>query len=180
MASYMTQIDELAQKMLDLDEDTLKAQLGIRVQQISQDATARSASLESLDEALSATPRGGSPDSADVSFGERYFNQLNIKSYHLMCGELLDEQELAKFQASFKENSDKAVSLLAQILASQFNIALSIAVIAATLIVKTLCSATSTIASATSKTICEVWEEKLGKKKDMPDREGAPVANSLS
>jgi hypothetical protein len=180
MASYMTQIDELAQKMLDLDEDTLKAQLGIRVQQISQDATARSASLESLDQDLSATPRGGILDPANFNLGDRFFKELNIKSYNLMCGELFDDQELAKLQTSFKENSDKAVALLAPILASQFNIALSLSVIVATLIIKTLCSATSTISSATSETICEVWKEKLGDEKDRPDREGAPVANSLS
>ncbi|HSF75909.1 MAG TPA: hypothetical protein VLA84_19085 [Microcoleus sp.] len=58
----MTQSDELYQKLLELDEDSLKAQLGIRAQEIARDPTARSASLESLDEALSATPRGGSPD----------------------------------------------------------------------------------------------------------------------
>lgn len=166
----MTQIDELYQKLLDLDEDTLKAQLGIRAQECGQDTTGRSASLESLDEALSATPRGGSPDSADVNFGDRYFQQLNVKTYNLMCGELFDDQELkAKLQASFKENSDKGVALLAPILASQFNIALSLAVIAATLMVKTLCSATSTISSATSETICGVWKEKLGDEKDTPD-----------
>lgn len=136
----MTQIDELYEKLLDLDEDTLKAQLGISAQECGQETTGRSASLESLDRALSATPRGGSPDRADVNFGDRYFQQLNVKTYNLMCGELFDDQELkAKLQASFKENSDKGVALLAPILASQFNIALSLAVIAATLMVKTLC-----------------------------------------
>ncbi len=98
-----------------------------------------------------------------------------------MCGELFDDRELkAKLQASFKENYDKGVALLAPILASQFNIALSLAVIAATLIVKTLFSATSTIYSATSETICGVGKEKLGEEKDMPDSEGLPVANSLA
>lgn len=66
-----------------------------------------------------------------------------------MCRELFDDRELkAKLQASFKENYDRRVALLAPILAIQFNIALSLAVIAATLIVKTLFSATSTISSA--------------------------------
>ena len=176
----MTQSHELYQKLLEFDEDSLKAQLGIQVQEIARDPTARLASLESLHEALSATPRGGSPDSADVNFGDRYFKQLNVKTYNLMCGELFDDRELkAKLQASFKENYDKGVALLAPILASQFNIALSLAVIA-TLIVKTLFSATSTISSATSETICGVGKEKLGDKKDMPDSEGLPVVNSLA
>ncbi|MEG4813425.1 hypothetical protein [Microcoleus sp. K5-D4] len=177
----MTQSDELYQKLLELDEDSLKAQLGIRVQEIARDPTARSASLESLDEALSATPRGGSPDRADVNFGDRYFKQLNVKTHNLMCGELFDDQELkAKVLASFKENSDQGVALLAPILASHFNIALSLAVLAATLIIKTLCSATSTIASATSETICGVWKENLGDEKDTPDSKELPVANSLA
>jgi hypothetical protein len=176
----MTQSHELYQKLLEFDEHSLKAQLGIRVQERSRDPTARSASLESLDEALSATPRGGSPARVDVNFGDRYFKQLNVKTYNLMCGELFDDRELkAKLQASFKENYDKGVALLAPILASQFNIALSLAVIAR-LIVKTLFSATSTISSATSETIGGVWKEKLGDEKDMPDSEGLPVANSLA
>jgi len=145
----MTQSDELYQKLLEFDEDSVKAQLEIRVQEIARDPTGRSASLESLDEALSATPRGGRPERADANFGDRYFNQLNVKTYNLMCGELFDDRELkAKLQASFKENYDQRVALLAPILAIQFNIALSLAVIAATLIVKTLFSATSTISSA--------------------------------
>jgi hypothetical protein len=177
----MTQRHELYQKLLEFDEHSLKAQLGIRVQERARDPTARSASLESLDEALSATPRGGSRDRVDVNFDDRYFKQLNVKTYKLMCGELFDERELkAKLQASFKENYDKGVALLAPILASQFNIALSLAVMAATLIVKTLFSATSKIYSATSETICGVGKEKLGDEKDMPDSEGLPVANSVA
>ncbi|MEG4027421.1 MULTISPECIES: hypothetical protein [unclassified Microcoleus] len=76
----MTQSDELYQKLLELDEDSLKAQLGIRVQEIARDPTPRAASLESLDEALSATPRGGSPDRADVNFGDPLFKRLNVTS----------------------------------------------------------------------------------------------------
>ena len=103
----MTPSHELYQKLLEFDEDSLKAQLGIRVQERARNPTARSASLESLDEALSATPRGGSGDCANVNFGDRYFKQLNVKTYNLMCGELCDHQELkAKLQASFKENYD--------------------------------------------------------------------------
>ena len=60
----MTQSDELYPKLLKFDENSLKAQLRIRVQKRARDPTARSASLESFDEALSATPRGGSPDRA--------------------------------------------------------------------------------------------------------------------
>ena len=88
---FMTQSDELYQKLLEFDEDNLKAQLGIRVQEIARDPTARSASLESLDEALRATPRGGSPNRADVNFGDRLFKRLNVKSYNLICSELFTD-----------------------------------------------------------------------------------------
>ena len=88
---FMTQIDELSQKLLDLDEDTLKAQLGIRAQECGQDTTGRAASLKSLDEAVSATPRGGSRDRADVNFGDRLFKGLKVKSYNLMSSELFTD-----------------------------------------------------------------------------------------
>ena len=87
----MTQINELYQKLLDLDEDSLKAKLGISAQECGQYTTGRSASLESLDQALSATPRGESPDRADVNFGDRLFKGLKVKSYNLMCSELFTD-----------------------------------------------------------------------------------------
>lgn len=168
----MTQIDELAQKMLDLDEDTLKAQLGIQVQLISQDATERSASLESLDEALSATSRGFSLDSDAFKFGDDLFERLNIKSYNLMCGELFDDKEIQnQLQTAFKESMAKATGYLAPVLVANLGLAYPVAAIIAALIIKT-------ISSATAETICEIWKEKLGK--DMPESEQSPVANSLS
>lgn len=164
----MAEINELAQKMLDLDEDTLKAQLGIRVQEMAQDTTARSASLESLDDQLAVSARGLSLDSAAVKFGDEFFKRLNIKSYNLMCGELFDDAELKeKFLAAFKEGSDQSVALLAPILVTNLGMAYAIAMFIAVLIVKTLYSATSGIASATSESICSIWKETLHDEKEI-------------
>ncbi|MEG4044478.1 hypothetical protein [Microcoleus sp. Pol17_C1] len=176
----MTQIDEVAQKLLDLDEDTLKAQLGILVQEIGQDTTARSASIESLEEDLNATPRGFSSDSLALKFGDQFFNKFNIKSYELMCGELLDPELIAKIQASYKENSEKAAAFLAPALASQLNLPFSIAMIVAVLIIKTLVSATSTVAETTSETVCEIWKENLPEETDTFNGKESPTANSFA
>jgi len=170
----MTQIDELVQKMLDLDEDTLKAQLGIRAQAIAQDTTARSASLESLEDALSATPRGSSLDTADVDFGDRLFKRLNLKSYNLMCGELFDDKEIQnQLQTAFKESVGKGAGFLTPVLAANLALAYPVAVIIAAMIIKT-------ISSATAETICEVWNEKLPDEKDLPESKEKAAATSIS
>lgn len=153
---------ELAQKLLELNEDVLKAQLGIRAQQVSEDATSRSASLESLDEDLSTVERGISLRIIDIEFGNRLFEQLNVKSYDLMCGNFLDDADLnTKVLDAFKKGSDQAAALLAPILASHLGLASSIAMIVAVLLVKALVSATSTVSSATSDTICGIWKTTL-------------------
>ncbi|MCT7975895.1 hypothetical protein [Laspinema olomoucense] len=153
--------DELAKKLLELDEEILKAQLGIRAQQLSENSTGRSASLESLDEDISATARGFNLEPADLNFGDSLFKQLNAKFYNLMCGEFVDEQLKKEVTSAFQEGSDKAVALLTPILISHLGLASSIAMIVATLILKTLVSTTSTIAAATSDTICEIWNPAL-------------------
>lgn len=177
----MAEINELAQKMLELDEDTLKARLGIQVQEMAQDTTARSASLENLDDELAASPRGFSLDSAALKFGDEFFKRLNIKSYNLMCGELFDDAELQeKFLVAFKEGSDRVVTLLTPILVANLGMAYSIAMFIAVLIVKTLYSATSGIASATSESICTIWKGSLADEKEMLNDNKLPKQSSIS
>lgn len=60
----MSQLDEVIEKLMELDEDSLKAQLAVQEQQIANnDDTSRSPSsldsLDSLEEKLKATPRSG-------------------------------------------------------------------------------------------------------------------------
>jgi hypothetical protein len=166
----MTELNQLAQKMLDLDEDTLKAQLGIRIQEMEKDITARSASLESLDEDLNMASRGLSLDSAAFKFGDEFFKRLNVKSYDLMCGELFDDVELkTKFLDALKEGSDKGVTVLAPILVAQLGMGYSIAMFVAVLIIKTLYSSIDAIASATSDTICETWKNKMPNANKLPE-----------
>ncbi|MFM6192776.1 hypothetical protein, partial [Planktothrix sp.] len=101
--------DEFAKQLIELDEETLKAQLAIQEQELAKESTSRSASsLESLEEALIATPRGGF-DQETVKAGDRFFQKLNIKAYQLMCSDLFDDQELKqKILVAYKENSEKA------------------------------------------------------------------------
>lgn len=154
----MKKIDDLAQKLLELDEDTLKAQLGIHVQEMSQDVTAYSASIETLDESLTAIPRGVVSKGTDVSFGDRLFKRLNVKSYNLMCSnisDLVDRGEtLKQLQDAYEQSAVKAASFLVPVLITNLGLAPASAAIIAALIIKT-------ISSATSETICEVWKEKL-------------------
>lgn len=150
----MIQVDELAQKMLELDEDTLKAQLGIHAQEVAQNFTTSSSSLETLDE-MTAIPRG-----ADISFGDRLFKRLNSKSYYLMCSDISDlldkDQVLRQLKDAYEQSAGKAAGFLAPVLVANLGLTPAIAVIIAVLIVKT-------ISSATAETICEIWKEKIDK-----------------
>ncbi|CAD5980098.1 MULTISPECIES: hypothetical protein [Planktothrix] len=175
----MNQLDGIAQKLIELDEDTLKAQLAIQEQEIADESTSRSASsLDSLEAALIATPRGGF-DPEIINAGDRFFQKLNVKAYQLMCSDLFDDQELKqKIQDAYKENSDKAAALLAPVLASQLGLASSVAVLLAVLIIKTLSSATTGISSATSDTICELWKTKVDDSIDNPQVSGSETISS--
>ncbi|SKB13870.1 conserved hypothetical protein [Planktothrix sp. PCC 11201] len=158
--------DEFAQKIIELDEDTLKAQLAIQEQELANESTSRSASsLESLEEALIATPRGGF-DEEIINAGDRLFQKLNVKAYQLMCTDIFDDQEiqtqfqsllqenLGKVAGGFKANLGKLAGALTPILATNLHLAYPIAAILAALIIKT-------ISSATAETICEVWKGKV-------------------
>lgn len=176
----MTEINELAQRMLDLDEEILKAQLGIQAQKIAQDTTARSASLDSLNDAITVISRGVL-DEADINFGDRLFKRLNVKSYNLMCGELFNEQEIqTKFQTAFKDSLEKVTEVLTPILIANLGLASPIATITAVLIVKTIVSTTKTISSATSETICEIWKESLADEDEILDSDRLPENTSTS
>lgn len=171
--------DEFAKQLIELDEETLKAQLAIQEQELANESTSRSASsLESLEEALIATPRGGF-DQETIKAGDRFFQKLNVKAYQLMCSDLFDDQELKqKLQAAYQENSDKAAVLLAPLLASHLGLVSSVAVLLAVLIIKTLGSATFGVSSATSETICELWKTKVDDSTDQPTLSGLETATS--
>lgn len=166
----MSQLDEVIEKLMELDEDSLKAQLAVQEQQIANnDDTSRSPSsldsLDSLEEELKATPRGGY-DQEKIDAGDRFFQKLNAKAYKLMCSDLFDEQiiqtqsqallkeHLGKVAGKFKENWGTAAQALIPFLAANLQLAYPIAAILAVLIIKT-------ISSATSETICEVWKSKV-------------------
>jgi len=159
----MEKLDNVSQKLLELDEDVLRSQLGIHAQAISQDITARSASIETLDETLTAIRRGVVSKGivskgTDASFGDRLFKRLNLKSYNLMCSNISDLVEqaetLKQLQDAYEQSTVKAASFMVPVLITNLGLAPAIAAIIAALIIKT-------ISSASAETICEVWKEKL-------------------
>lgn len=181
----MTQLDEITQKLIELDEDTLKAQLAIQEQELATGAISRSgSSLDSLEEALMVIPRSGF-DQEIVNVGDRFFQKLNVKAYQLMCSELFDDQaiqiqcqallteNLGKVAGEVKNNLGKLAGALTPILATNLQLAYPIAAILAVLIIKT-------ISSATSETICEVWKSKIDQSTETPNSELSKVEMSGS
>jgi hypothetical protein len=153
----MSQLDEIIEKLMELDEDSLKAQLAIQKQKLANDSTSRSPSrspssdsLDSLQEALMATDRGGFSQEI-INAGNRLFPSLNDQAYQLMCSNLFKDQDFKlKILDAYKKNSDQAAVLLTPMLASHLGLASSMAAPLAVLIIKTVFSGVSTIASATS------------------------------
>ena len=159
----MSKLDEVIEKLMELDEDSLKALLAIQEQQIAN-ATSRSVSVDSLDNlerTLIAQPRGGY-DRETINAGDRYLQNFNDQAYKLMCSDLFNDQDFKlKFLNASKENSNQAAALLTQALTNYLKLGDPIAVITAVAIVKIVFSGVSTIASATSTTICDIWKSKV-------------------
>ncbi len=152
----MTQLDDLVQRLANLDEETLQQQLGIRAQNLGEDLT-RSASIESIDvKTLTAVPRGPEGNKA-LEFGQRLFKRLNAEAYDLLCSS--DPfgdggKTMQQIESAYKDSSTKAAGVLAPILVANLGLAPVVAAIIATLIVQK-------IAKATGSTICSMWQESL-------------------
>jgi hypothetical protein len=150
----MAEIDELVEKLAELDEETLQVQLGMEVQSLGEDLT-RSASIESIDvEMLMAVPRGAEGNKA-LEFGQRLFKRLNGEAYDLLCSS--DPfgdggKTMQKIEDAYKDSTTKAAGVLAPVLVTNLGLAPAIAAIIATLIVQK-------IAKATGETICSMWQE---------------------
>ncbi|SKB11122.1 conserved hypothetical protein [Planktothrix sp. PCC 11201] len=177
----MSQLDKITQKLIELDEDILKAQLAIQEQQITNSLTSRLwYFFDGLEVELMVAPKGGF-DQNTINFGDRLFKKLSVRAHHLMCSDLFDDQELKqKIQATYQENSDKAAALLAPALASHLGLVSSISMILAVLIIKTLASATTSISSATYETIFELWKTKISYSIDSPDLSISEIISSAA
>jgi len=146
----MTQIEELAESIVELSEQELILRLGLNAQEFSSDLT-RSASIDSID--LSTTVQTRNED--DLTFGKRLFKRLNANSYELLCKDPFDDgKTLEQLKKALDENTGTAAGMLAPILVANLGLAPAIAAIIAALIVKTL-------AKSLADTICETWAESL-------------------
>lgn len=177
----MNQLDKITQKLIELDENSLKAKLAIQEQQITNSLTSRSGSfLDSLEVGLMVVTRCEF-DQNTINFGDRLFQKLSVRTHQLMCSDWFDDQELKqKIKDTYQENPDKAVALLAQVLASHLGLVSSISMIVAVLIIKTLASATNGISSATSETIFELWKTKKNHFIDSPDLSISEIISSAA
>jgi hypothetical protein len=147
----MENTDELMQQLLDLDEDQLKAQLGIQAQGIA--ANPSIASIEAVD--VDAAPRG-IIDAKALEFGQRLFNRINQGAYEIMCEDPFGDRSetLQQLEQALNDNYVKAAGILAPALVSGLGLAPAIATIIATIIVKK-------IAQGSANLICETWQKTL-------------------
>lgn len=152
----MTQIDDLVQKLAELDEETLQQQLGIQAQNLGEDLT-RSASIEAIDVDNRSTVSRGLESNKALEFGQHLFKRLNAEAYDLLCSS--DPfgdggKTMQQIESAYKDSSTKAAGVLAPILVANLGLAPAVAAIIATLIVQK-------IAKATGDTICSMWQESV-------------------
>lgn len=152
----MAQINEneLVQNLLELDEDELTAQLGVRAQNI--EANPRAASIDSLEESA-PVPRGAWDEV--LKLGQNYFDPVNAQAYKILCSPIGGDGELAKeldklMNEKTTEAAAKATTLLTPVLVGSLGLPQSLAVLAGTLIVKK-------IAKGFSDFTCENWKTSL-------------------
>ena len=143
----MQDYNELIPQLLELDEESLEAQLGLQVQ-----GTAKGLTLDSID--LDAAARA--PISPEVlAAGQQLLKRLNSGLYDLMCNPLGSDSETEKvLDEVINQNYTKAAGILAPVLVSGLGLAPAIATLIATLVVKK-------IAKAGSEEICKSWKASL-------------------
>ncbi|CAD5926657.1 hypothetical protein L2E69_18970 [Planktothrix agardhii 1806] len=143
----MQDYNELIPQLLELDEESLEAQLGLQVQ-----GTAKGLTLDSID--LDAAARA--PISPEVlAAGQQLLKRLNSGLYDLMCNPLGSDPETEKvLDEVINQNYTKATGILTPVLVSGLGLAPAIATLIATLVVKK-------IAKAGSEEICKSWKASL-------------------
>lgn len=151
----MTEANELAQQIYDLDEDVLEARLGTLAEEMGGDLTGKTA------------PRGVSVDTIDVEtatrapisqtaveLGQKVFTQVNAEAYKILCTPLGDKDTQEALDKALEENYTKAAGILAPVLVSSLGLAPTIAALVASLIIKK-------ISKDVAGGICSTWEKTL-------------------
>ena len=157
----MTEFEAIVERLWELDDDVLEAQLGARAQAIEDDVAGRGAkgvdltSWESIDVNVAAR---ASIDQTFLDAGRQLFDRVNPLTYELMCKPLGgDDAETRKIlDETINQNYTKAAGMLAPVLVSGVGLAPAVATLLATLIIKKVSKYLAT-------GICETWEKNLVK-----------------
>jgi hypothetical protein len=143
----MQDYNELIPQLLELDEESIEAELGLQVQ-----STAKGLNLDSID--INATAKAAiNPEL--LAAGKNFLKQLNSGLYDLMCNPLGSDPETEKvLDEVISQNYTKAAGILAPVLVSGLGLTPAIATLIATLVIKK-------IAKEGSEAICKSWKASL-------------------
>jgi hypothetical protein len=143
----MQDYNELIPQLLELDEESIEAELGLQVQ-----STAKGLTLDSID--INATAKSAiNPEL--LAAGKNFLKQLNSGLYDLMCNPLGSDPETEKvLDEVISQNYTKAAGILAPVLVSGLGLTPAIATLIATLVIKK-------IAKEGSEAICKSWKASL-------------------
>lgn len=152
----MSQLNTIATKLIEFDEDELVAKIGVRSQLQTRggEAALNDDSFDFLDEMV---PRGGFDDFLNA--GKDFFSPVNAQAFNLLCAEIGNKSELGKalndvMNIKTTEAAAKVTALLSPILVSQLALPQSLAVMVGALIVKK-------VAKGASDFTCNNWKKRL-------------------
>ncbi len=158
----MAEVEALAQRLVELNEEDLTVQLGALSQYI--EANPEATLIDSFEEI--PVPRGAFDDL--LKAGKNVFGPASSGAYKIFCspveGVLIKDPELAKelsklMDEKTTEASAKAAAMIAPILTGSLGLPQSLAVVVGALLVKKL-------AKGTSDFICNTWEKNI---QEIPD-----------
>ena len=158
----MAEVEALAQRLVELNEEDLTVQLGALSQYVETNPEA--ASIESFEEI--PVPRGAFDDL--LKAGKNVFGPASSDAYKIFCspveGVLIKDPDLAKelgklMDQKTTEASAKATAIIAPILTGSLGLPQSLAVIVGALLVKNL-------AKGAANLICNTWEKNIQETSD--------------
>ena len=148
----MQDYNELIPQLLELDEESLEAQLGLQVQ-----GTAKGLTLDSIDIDIDTATRAAINPEV-LATGQQLLKRISVGLYDLMCNPLGSDPETEKvLDEVINQNYTKATGMLVPILVSGLGLAPAIATLIATLVVKK-------ISRVGSETICKSWKASMSEK----------------
>jgi len=150
----MKDYNELVEQLLELDEESLELQLGMKLEELDSDpnGTGEAATLDSIDVDVAAR----APINPELlATGQKLLKRVSAGLFDLICNPLTSDPESKKvIDDVLDQQYTRAAALLAPMLVSALNLAPAVAVLIATLVVKKL-------AIAGYKELCKSWKASL-------------------